>query len=239
MYAPFFEIIYSCALFLSIWHDSLSIPAYLSAISAVLLLLRAALASAAFKKVWENTFIGRDVEHSLKDPEVGDVPEGHSGPITVAFNVARLIGCLLLTGLSIASLVSAYSASYPAIMHIYVAQCISMVRSRSSYAQAILTRPRCCLQSYMSLLSLLSLITSPNLRRSTSTHLSFLLLVVFGVYVHRDIRPLATFSLEPVDAGEGWLLWSKVVVLAIIAVVVPLVKPRQYTSLDPEVLICF
>lgn len=91
----------------------------------------------------------------------------------------------------------------------------------------------------MTLLSFISLLASPALQRITSRHLGFLLLVTFGVYVHRDIRPLATFSLEPVDGGEGWLLWSKIIILAVIAVVVPLVKPKQYASSDPEVLYLF
>lgn len=94
-------------------------------------------------------------------------------------------------------------------------------------------------QAYISLLSLLSLIASPSLRRTTSTHVGILLLVVFAVYFYRDIRPLATFSLQPVDARDGGLLWALITVLAVIAIVIPLVKPRQYVPADPQVCLCF
>ncbi|KZP18368.1 P-loop containing nucleoside triphosphate hydrolase protein [Athelia psychrophila] len=202
------------------WRDSLVIPAYLSVVSVILLLLHAVFASVAVQKVWnrQKVFSGKDIKDNLKQAEVGSVPEGHGEPIIIAYNVARLVGCLAVTGLSIASLVTAYSAT-PASwspVNVHLAECVSM--------------------GYISSLSLISIIASPTLRKITSRHLGFLLLVVFGVYFYRDIRPLATFSLEPVDSREGWLLWSKIIILAVIAVVVPLVKPRQYTPLDSEEL---
>lgn len=90
-------------------------------------------------------------------------------------------------------------------------------------------------QAYISLLSLLSLSSSPKLRRAASTHVDVLLLVEFAVYFYRDICPLATFSLQPVDVRDGGLLWALIGVLSVIAIIIPLVKPRQYTPSDSEV----
>ena len=65
-------------------------------------------------------------------------------------------------------------------------------------------------------------------------HLSSLLLGTFSVYAYRDIWPLLTYTLSPVDACEGALLWIRISLLAFAAVVVPLLVPRQYIPIDPE-----
>ncbi|KAF7968577.1 hypothetical protein HWV62_30063 [Athelia sp. TMB] len=36
------------------------------------------------------------------------------------------------------------------------------------------------------------------------------------------------------DSAQGWFIWSKIVVLGVISVVLPLITPRQYTPLEPE-----
>src|SRR5882762_5199233 len=69
----------------------------------------------------------------------------------------------------------------------------------------------------------------------TSFHLSSLLLVTFSIYAYRDIWPLLTFTLSPADAGEGTLLWVKLGLLALAAVLIPLAIPRQYTPVNPKV----
>lgn len=62
-----------------------------------------------------------------------------------------------------------------------------------------------------------------------------MLLVVWGVYAYRDVWPLLTYTLDPVDGSEGWLIWTKIGVLSYAAVVVPLLIPRQYIPVDPLV----
>lgn len=62
-----------------------------------------------------------------------------------------------------------------------------------------------------------------------------MLLVVWGVYAYRDVWPLLTYTLDPVDGSEGWLIWTKIGVLSYAAVVVPLLIPRQYIPVDPSV----
>jgi hypothetical protein len=67
-----------------------------------------------------------------------------------------------------------------------------------------------------------------------SYHLSSLLLGTLSVYAYRDIWPLLTFTLSPVDAREGALLWARIGLLAFAAVLIPLLVPRQYKPIDPK-----
>lgn len=74
-----------------------------------------------------------------------------------------------------------------------------------------------------------------SLSKLATRHLVLVLLVVFGVYAYRDIWPLGTFTLQPVDTSEGPLLWIKLGILTFAAVVIPLTIPRQYVPVDPKV----
>ena len=59
------------------------------------------------------------------------------------------------------------------------------------------------------------------------------LLFTSGVFFYRDLWPLATFNLDPMDALEGKMIWIKVSILLFVGVVIPLVIPRVYTPFDP------
>ncbi|KAH9041238.1 P-loop containing nucleoside triphosphate hydrolase protein [Lactarius pseudohatsudake] len=94
-------------------------------------------------------------------------------------------------------------------------------------------------------------LTARRVRASvTSFHLSSLLLGTFSVYAYRNIWPLLTFTLSPVDAWEGALLWVRIGLLAFAAIVIPLlvINPEQtasllcmmlYTFLDPIVFLAY
>ncbi len=45
---------------------------------------------------------------------------------------------------------------------------------------------------------------------------------------------MLTVTLSPVDAREGVLLWVKIGLLALVAIVIPLLVPRQYIPIDPK-----
>ena len=62
-----------------------------------------------------------------------------------------------------------------------------------------------------------------------------MLLVTWAVYVYRNVIPLATNTLSPADAQEGILLWIKLSVLTIAAVIIPSAAPHYGPSLDDEV----
>ncbi|KAJ7156237.1 hypothetical protein C8R46DRAFT_1294825, partial [Mycena filopes] len=92
------------------------------------------------------------------------------------------------------------------------------------------------LQFYTALLAVLS-ISAPNQKWSgvAVRHLNTILLSTLGVYLYRDVFPLATTTRAPMDLWEGpLLLWAKIAVLFIVAGVIPLAIPRQYTPLDVE-----
>ena len=109
---------------------------------------------------------------------------------------------------------------------------------RFSYHQSCLvnvTRRFQRSQAYASLLGFISVVSSYSLSKLVTRHLIIVLLASWAVYVYRDLWPLATFTLEPLDAAEGALLWAKISVLTLSAVIIPLVVPRQYVPVDPKV----
>ena len=55
------------------------------------------------------------------------------------------------------------------------------------------------------------------------------------MFAYRDLWPLATFTLTPLDGAEGPLIWVKVGLLTLIGVIIPLFVPRQYVPFDPKV----
>jgi len=63
------------------------------------------------------------------------------------------------------------------------------------------------------------------------------LLSVLAVYVYRDLYPLATYTKQPADEEEGQILYAKLTVLCLTAVVIPLFIPRIYTPVDPKVCV--
>lgn len=63
-------------------------------------------------------------------------------------------------------------------------------------------------------------------------HLTAVLLVFWATYIYRDVWPLATYTLTPIDAIEGPILWAKIADLTLVAVVIPLITPRQPDTYD-------
>jgi hypothetical protein len=94
------------------------------------------------------------------------------------------------------------------------------------------------LKIFSSLMALVSL-SSTSFRDRATRHNILLLLVTLGVYIYRDIWPLATYSIEPEDRADGNILWAKISVLTVIAIIIPLCTPNAYVPADPEVTILF
>lgn len=66
-------------------------------------------------------------------------------------------------------------------------------------------------------------------------HASWLLFLLWSVYLYRDVWPLATVDLVPADMAEGTLLWVKIALLSIVGFVIPIVIPRKYTPINMKV----
>lgn len=69
-----------------------------------------------------------------------------------------------------------------------------------------------------------------------NSQLVYLLLVTWMVYAYRDIYPLTTYALQPMDVEEGWLIYAKIGVLSFVGIVIPLIIPSQYIPVDPKVI---
>lgn len=90
-------------------------------------------------------------------------------------------------------------------------------------------------QLYASVLALVVVSTPPKIANVANKHLVWVLFGSWLVFCYRDIYPLGTFTLEPLDHHEGWLMWTKLGVLTFAAVIVPSFVPTQYVPLDPKV----
>ncbi|KAF7967145.1 hypothetical protein HWV62_35674 [Athelia sp. TMB] len=126
-----------------------------------------------------------------------------------AWNILRLIGCLALFGLSITSLAIHFEEHD--LLYVRLCMCITF-----AYA------------------TILAAFAALGFLKRASHHLTFLLVVTFGIYAYRDIYPLGTFDKSPVDLSDGDLLWPMICILGVTGVVIPLFTPRAYTPFDPE-----
>ncbi|KAF7972222.1 hypothetical protein HWV62_18618 [Athelia sp. TMB] len=126
-----------------------------------------------------------------------------------ACNILRLIGCLALFGLSIASLAIHFEEHD--LLYVRLCMCVTF-----AYA------------------TILAAFAALGFLKHASHHLTFLLVVTFGIYAYRDIYPLGTFDKSPVDLSDGDLLWPMICILGVTGVVIPLFTPRAYTPFDPE-----
>jgi hypothetical protein len=86
-------------------------------------------------------------------------------------------------------------------------------------------------------MALTVLCAKPRISNITNFHLVSLLFGVWVVFAYRNVYPLATFTLKPVDLNEGWVMYFNLSVLTFAAIVIPLVIPAQYIPFDPKV--CF
>jgi hypothetical protein len=59
-----------------------------------------------------------------------------------------------------------------------------------------------------------------------------LLLLAFIIFAYRDIWPQFTFYLEMSDLNNA-VTWSRIAILGVAGVLVPLLRPRIYVPVDP------
>ncbi|KAG8995891.1 hypothetical protein FRB93_001035 [Tulasnella sp. JGI-2019a] len=83
---------------------------------------------------------------------------------------------------------------------------------------------------YTSSMAVLTLISRPKPTDILSTHLALLLFAAFGVFFYRDIIPLGTFTMKPMETG--WLDWVRLRLLFVVGVLLPLTAPRRFEPLD-------
>ncbi|KAI0329604.1 multidrug resistance-associated ABC transporter [Cubamyces sp. BRFM 1775] len=207
------------------WKNTLAYPASATVLSALVLSLQFICLAPPVKRLHAkltksevSSTTSEDVEAAGVDGQRPSHIARLGGPVIFAFKAARLLCTLALLALSIASL--AINGADDS--------------SEDSYNPRWIAFGIIGTYAYASLLAFMSIISNPRLSGMVSRHAAFVLLVTWGVYVYRDLWPLATFTLQPVDAEEGLFIWLKVSLLTLAAVVVPLFCPRQYVPIDPK-----
>jgi hypothetical protein len=91
------------------------------------------------------------------------------------------------------------------------------------------------MQTYTLIFSFIMLNLRPAtpLRGKLIAHVDILLFLAFCLYTYRDLWPLLTFYLSPSDVNNA-ITWSRVAILGVAAVVIPLIRPRTYVPVDPK-----
>ncbi|KAJ7581129.1 P-loop containing nucleoside triphosphate hydrolase protein [Mycena floridula] len=170
------------------------------------------------------SLIGLLLHFSLSKPKnltVLSETEGHvqkhGGKVIYACKIARLAGSVTLSCLAVFSLLSNRNNTVPGF---------NDVDGRQQLALTIIF-------IYASILSFISL-TSVSWSQVLIRHVNGVLCTQMAIYCYRDVYPLATYTLHPLDQGEGPILWAKMSVLFVTSICIPLFVPRVYVPFDPE-----
>ncbi|KAH9019330.1 hypothetical protein EDB83DRAFT_2508434 [Lactarius deliciosus] len=237
----------------SLWTHPLLIPSYLALLSIVVLVIQAIYSSGPVRRLR-----GEDAPAAANRGESGanasatrtgfvsavkDHVEKSGGSIIFLFQILRLLVVLTLLSLAIFSFVrdegqqhgSPSSAVSALSKHWGKKHKGKHHRGGGSLTKREwLDLTLCLTYLYAAFLALVA-VTARRARASVASfHLSSLLLGTFSVYAYRNIWPLLTFTLSPVDAWEGPLLWVRIGFLTFAAIVIPLLVPRQYIPIDTK-----
>ncbi|CCM03907.1 uncharacterized protein FIBRA_06058 [Fibroporia radiculosa] len=205
--------------------DTLAIPSYVACASVLALLSQFALQKVRTKRNAEKHNRGTETGDEGVAAEVAETTVADAQPVDATiriFNFVRLTACLSLLGMTI---FTAYLAAWGDATDVQ-----PTAISNSVWLQIAL----CATYIYSSLLALHSVLAPPSTTGTTTRHLTLILVSTWLVYIYRDVWPLATVLLTPLDAAEGMLLWAKFSMLTLTAVLIPLFVPRRYVPLDPN-----
>ncbi|KAI0317990.1 hypothetical protein OF83DRAFT_1118292 [Amylostereum chailletii] len=235
-----------------VWRRALVIPAYVAAVSFILIVLRV---TASFGPV-KRFFAKSQEEESVlaQDPRTTDTStgllsavKGHvnalGGPQIFVWRVMRMLSVFALLGLSVATFAQdeesrVGGSSFDALSKHWGKK--HHRKHKKSHTDGMFTKHEwvdlvlCLTYLYASFLAVFTVVSRRSGASTASAHLAILLLVIFSVYAYRDIWPLATYTLTPEDLREGPLLWAKVALLGFAAILVPLAVPRQYRPYNPK-----
>ncbi|KAG8864758.1 hypothetical protein FRB96_003344 [Tulasnella sp. 330] len=132
---------------------------------------------------------------------------------------AKLFTCILLLGVSVRTWSNQYCRPLD-------------VRQPEKRLWEIMMEETAQLVFYL-YLSFLAFIARIKLSPKASTHLTLLLLIAFGVSAYENLVPLGTYTANSKDGAGGRLAWSRLALLFIAGVVIPIVSPRKHRPVDP------
>ncbi|KZV63837.1 P-loop containing nucleoside triphosphate hydrolase protein [Peniophora sp. CONT] len=196
-----------------LWRDIRLIPVYVAAVSLVVVASLSMITGALQRA---SPAVRKDArQHDESRSGLRARISSLGGPTIYAFKVARAF-CVL-------ALLVLYAYNFAHNAHTQ-----SVTRHGSLELALFLT------YLYASGLACLNIAAQPSLSRLVAPHLILVLLASCAVYGFRDIWPLVTYTLRPLDVNEGALLWIKIALVAFAGIVIPLTIPRQYVPIDPE-----
>ncbi|KAI0344132.1 multidrug resistance-associated ABC transporter [Trametopsis cervina] len=105
--------------------------------------------------------------------------------------------------------------------------CVTLFALQISVGKSIDSRLQTGLWIAYAYSSILALSTVLRPIKFVTKHLIAVLALCWVIFAYRNIWPLATYKLLPADRAEGAMLWIKGAILAVGAVVVPLVIPHE------------
>ncbi|KZS96535.1 P-loop containing nucleoside triphosphate hydrolase protein [Sistotremastrum niveocremeum HHB9708] len=187
----------------TVFEDVRCIPLYTSFLSVILLVLHSFVPHTRLKK-----YYARVVDLTY-DAKFRDDPIFRESFLTRLLQSIRLLCCLALVALSASLLVTS---------------------SRTDRDVDIVLLS---FFIYSTIISFVSVGGSKKWRSITSAHLSFSHLVAFGVYVARDLAPLA-LARESADSSEGAVGWARFILLGVTGFLIPGILPHKYYPVDPE-----
>lgn len=164
--------------------------------------------------------------------------DGHGGLLLLICKVERFLGSAGLLGLSLYDLIiegKNHGFVGDVLLESRNLPQLGLVATYVSFVAidglTLLIVYKC--KWYTTILCALALI--PNMWSQTFIrHTNFVLIAAFAMYIYRDVWPLATFTEQPLDAF-GPLLYAKMSLLTLTAMLIPLFVPRRYIPVDPEV----
>ncbi|KAJ6460983.1 P-loop containing nucleoside triphosphate hydrolase protein [Mycena sanguinolenta] len=177
---------------------------------------------ASFLKI--SPLVAAESSCSVSGLSISDHISEHGGTTIFAFEIARLLGCLVLLGISVAE----------ATLDNEKEETSTLTHASLKIPQKYVGLGMCGVYFYAAVLTILSISAGQKWSRVATKHLNTALLSTFIVYFYRDIFPLATFALTPMDLWEGQLLWPKVIMLFGVSVIVPIFIPRAYIPSNPK-----
>ncbi|KAG7450174.1 P-loop containing nucleoside triphosphate hydrolase protein [Guyanagaster necrorhizus] len=219
----------------AIYTDNLIVPVCIATASAAILIFHALLSWRPVRqfilRLWNSKTSSPENNEQLQLTnqshgilaQVREHVAFHGGPSIFFYMVFRLLGSLALFGLSTVALVPGErGGTHEKKEH-------SLAFTNKEWLQV----SSCLTFLYTSLLGLIAITAKPRWSRLVTRHFNAVLLSAFGIYFYRDLFPLLTYTL-PMQDTENCILWAKIVLLGIVAVLVPLIIPRAYIPVGPE-----
>ncbi|KAK1228101.1 hypothetical protein PQX77_008872 [Marasmius sp. AFHP31] len=230
------------------WTSELILPLYIALASGLILLVHVLFTTTPLKNLLKKR--KPDTESSTSQPisppaeglveEVKVHVRDHGGASIFVCHLLRLACTLALLGLTILSLVLDVEDNEPVGgIGAFSKKKKKKKKHIGRVSDELSTREwlefaMCLTFLYAFLLAVISVCAKPRWNRVVVRHLNTVLLAVLGVYVYRDVYPLATFNKTPLDARDGWMVWCKIALVFIAAIAIPLFIPRRYVPYDPK-----